>query len=305
MKTIVLQPSEMKLPNIAVGCMRLNRLSPDEIREWADAAMALGANCFDHADCYGDGECESLFARAMGMSPSLREKMILQTKCGIGKGCYDLSKEHIIQSVEGSLKRLQTDYLDILLLHRPDALTQTEEVAAAFQALYDAGKVRHFGVSNHTPMQIELLQRAMDLPLEINQIQFSLAHAYPVAQGMNMNNVNPNAFDRDGAIIDYCRLRHITVQAWSPLQTGFFGGCFIDHPDYPELNRELDRLAQSYGVQKESIAMAWITRHPADIQPVTGTVTVSRLVQCLRGSDIPLTREEWYALYRAAGNALL
>lgn len=274
-----------------------------------DTALELGLNFFDHADIYGGGACESLFAQAAGMCPSVREKMILQSKCGIrrdpGKETYfDFSKEYILKSVDGILKRLQTEYLDILLLHRPDALVEPEEVAEAFDELSRAGKVRYFGVSNEKPMQIELLQKYVKNKLVINQLQFSITNATMVSNGINVNMANESAVDRDGSVLDYCRLHDITIQPWSPFQYGFFEGVFLGNPKFEALNKQIGMLAEKYGVTDSAIAIAWILRHPANMQPVLGSTNPERIRAIAKAMDITLTREDWYGIYCAAGNVL-
>lgn len=303
MKTLHIPESSLQPSNIIMGCMRINNLSLIEIETLVRSAMEAGVNMFDHADIYGGGECEELFAKALHMDSALREKMILQSKCGIRSGFYDFSKEHILRSVDGILQRLHTDYLDVLLLHRPDALMEPEETAEALQTLFDAGKVRYFGVSNQNPAQIELLQQAFGHKLLFNQLQMSVVHSPLVDSGMAVNMNIDQSIDRTGSTLEYCRLHHITIQAWSPFQKGFFGGPFLgDMEQYPELNRMCEELAEKYSVTPTSIAVAWLTRHPANIQVILGTTKVSRMLEGCAGSQIPLTREEWYGLYKAAGN---
>nr|WP_256454825.1 aldo/keto reductase [Cohnella sp. GbtcB17] len=296
--------SSLEVPVIAVGCMRINSLEKAEAERFVQTSLEAGANFFDHADIYGGGACEEIFADAIHMNDDIREKIILQSKCGIRKGSFDFSKEHILNSVDGILKRLNTDYLDILLLHRPDALVEPEEVAEAFDKLESAGKVRHFGVSNQKPMQIELLRKYVKQPIVANQLQLSITNANMISNGVNVNMENESAIDRDGSILDYCRLNDITVQPWSPFQYGFFKGVFLDNEEFPELNAKIDEIAKKYDVSNTTIAIAWLLRHPARMQPVTGTMNVERLLDCVKASDIQLTREEWYEIYRAAGNIL-
>lgn len=304
MRTMKLGSSTLEVPVIAVGCMRISSLGKADAEHFVRTALEEGANFFDHADIYGDGACEEIFAGAVHMNGDIREKLILQSKCGIRKGMFDFSKQHILESVHGILKRLRTDYLDVLLLHRPDALVEPEEVAEAFDHLKNAGKVRHFGVSNQKPMQIQLLQKSLKQPIVANQLQLSIANASMISNGINVNMGNPSAVDRDGSILDFCRLNGITIQAWSPLQYGFFEGVFLGNGKFPELNRKLDEIAAKYHVSNTTIAIAWILRHPAHIQPVTGTMNPDRLKACCKAADIVLTREEWYEIYRAAGNIL-
>ncbi|MCL2783991.1 MAG: aldo/keto reductase [Propionibacteriaceae bacterium] len=307
MKTFGLPGTSLDVPNVVAGMMRIAKMEDPAIRDLVQACLDSGINFFDHADIYGGAlhRSEERFASAMSFTPSQRESIVLQTKCGIVKcaaGAYfDFSAEHILESVDGSLKALQTDYIDILLLHRPDALVEPEEVAKAFDALEASGKVRYFGVSNHTPGQIDLLKKSVRQPLVANQLQLSITHSPMVAQGMAMNMVDEDqAITRDNGIVDYCRLHDIVVQAWSPYQGGFFTGVFLGDPKYATLNHVLDRLADKYGVTPMGIATAWITRHPANMQVVTGTTQPSRIIEAAAGSDIPLTREEWYDLFRAA-----
>jgi predicted oxidoreductase len=239
------------------------------------------------------------------MTPSIREKILLQSKCGIRPGiAFDFSKKHILESVDGSLKRLKTDYLDILLLHRPDALVEPEEVAEAFGILKDSGKVRHFGVSNQNPMQIMLLKKFVKVPIVANQLQLSIAHAQMISAGVHVNMSEAASVDHDGSILDYCRVHDITVQPWSPFQHGFFGGVFLDNKEFPELNKKIDEIAKKYGVSNTTIAIAWLLRHPAKMQPVTGTMNAGRLKDCVKATEINLSKEEWYEIYLAAGNTL-
>jgi predicted oxidoreductase len=307
MKTFTLPGTDIVAPNVVLGLMRIQEKSDDEVRTLVRTALDAGITFVDHADLYGSEThgCERRFAEAMRLTPAERERLVIQTKCGIVReGPYfDFSYEHIVESVEGSLKALETDYLDILLLHRPDALMEPEEVARAFDDLSEAGKVRAFGVSNHTPGQIELLRRHVRQPIVANQVQLSIPHAAIVAQGVaaNMAGVDQSV-SRDVGLLDYCRLHDITVQAWSPFQAGFFTGTFLGSPEYPELNAVIDRLAARYDVPAIAVATAWITRHPANMQVVLGTTTPERVAGAARGSDLPLTRAEWYELFRAAGH---
>jgi predicted oxidoreductase len=230
--------------------------------------------------------------------------MLIQTKCGIRPGRFDFSKEHILSSVEGSLKRLKTDYVDVLLLHRPDTLVEPEEVAAAFDELYQSGKVRYFGVSNQNPMQMELLSRYLNQRIVINQLQFGVAHTGMIDAGIHVNMTDTPSINHDGSVLEYCRLKDITIQPWSPFQYGFFEGVFLDNDKFPELNNVIYALAEEKGVPNTAIAIAWILRHPAHMQPIVGTTNAKRLTDMCRAVDITLTREEWYAIYRAAGNIL-
>lgn len=302
MYTINLGKSGLKVPTVAVGCMRISNMNDYEISEFINTSLSYGANFFDHADIYGEGKSEEVFGKAI--SNSMRDNIIIQTKCGIRKGFYDFSYDHIVNSVDGSLKRLGTEYIDVLLLHRPDALMEPEEIARAFSYLKESGKVRNFGVSNQNPYQIQLLQKTLDMPLCANQLQFGIGHTSMVDAGINVNINNVSAVNRDGGVLDFCRLENITIQPWSPMQYGFFEGCFIDNPKFPELNNVLEKLGNKYNVSKTTLAIAWILRHPAKMQPVTGTTNTTRLADCLKASEIQITREEWYEIYRAMGNSL-
>ncbi|ACO46631.2 aldo/keto reductase [Deinococcus deserti] len=304
MRTIKLGTSQLDVPVVAVGCMRINSLDKAEAERFIQTALDEGANFFDHADIYGRGACEEIFADAIQMDSAVREKIILQSKCGIRQGMFDFSKEHILASVDGILQRLKTDYLDILLLHRPDTLVEPEEVAEAFDQLQSSGKVRHFGVSNQHPRQIDLLKKYVQQPIVANQLQLSITNATMITSGFNVNMENDAAVNRDGGVLEYCRLHDITIQPWSPFQYGFFDGVFLGSDKFPELNAKIDEVAHTYGVSNTTIAIAWLLRHPARMQPVIGTMNIDRLKDCCRASEVHLTREEWYAIYRAAGNVL-
>ena len=304
MRTQPLGTSDLVVPVIAVGCMRINTLDTKAAEQFVQTALDHGATFFDHADIYGGGTCEEIFAKAIHMNDDVRERILLQSKVGIRKGSFDFSKEHILQSVDGILSRLHTDYLDVLLLHRPDALVEPEEVAEAFDLLEQSGKVRHFGVSNQNPMQIELLKKHVKQPLVANQLQLSITNATMIAQGTHVNMETPDAINRDGSILDYCRLHDITIQPWSPFQFGFFEGVFLDNPKFPELNVKIDEIAAKHNVSNTTIAIAWLLRHPAHMQPITGTMNVQRLVDCCQASEVHLSREDWYGIYLAAGNTL-
>lgn len=306
MRRVPLSTTGRTVPNVVLGLMRIQEMSDQEVRTLVGTALDHGIDVFDHADVYGSTlhGCERRFAEAMALSASQREQIVLQSKAGIVReGPYfDFSAEHLTRSVEGSLAALGTDYLDILLLHRPDALVEPEEVAQAFDALHAAGKVRAFGVSNHTPGQIELLRRHVRQPLVANQVQLSITHASLVAHGVAANMAGlDQSVSRDNGTLDYCRLHDITLQAWSPLQAGFFTGTFLGSPDHPKLNAVIDRLAAEHGVTPLAIAVAWITRHPAGMQVVLGTTTPQRVADAAAGSDVALTRAQWYERFRAAG----
>ena len=304
MNNVKIAKCDLDASEISLGCMRISEMSNQEISRLVNTALDGGINFFDHADIYGDGQSEARFAEAMQMNSSLRGKMILQSKCGIRKTSFDFSKEHILEAVDGSLKRLQTDHLDVLLLHRPDALVEPEEVAEALDSLESGGKVRYFGVSNQNPMQIELLVKYVKQPLIINQLQLSITNTGMIDAGINVNMQIPRSIDHDGSILDYCRLKEITIQPWSPFQYGFFDGAFLDNAKFPELNKTIDRIAAAWGVTNTAIAIAWLLRHPAHMQPVVGTTNAGRVRDLCKASDVKMTRQEWYDIYLAAGNKL-
>ncbi|MBO0981306.1 aldo/keto reductase family oxidoreductase [Microbacterium sp. SD291] len=297
-------------PAVIAGMMRIDGKEHAEIRELYDTARAAGIDFFDHADIYGGSMhfCEGRFADALALTDAERDEIVLQTKCGIvpAQGMFDFSYEHILAQVEGSLRALRTDRIDVLLLHRPDALVEPDEVARAFDELEASGKVLAFGVSNHTPRQIDLLRTAVRQPLVANQLQLSITHAPIIAQPIaaNMSGEEQSVVRDGGGIVEYCRINGITVQAWSPFQGGFFTGVFLGDPAYAELNAVIDRLAATYEVEPIAIATAWITRHPANMQVVLGTTTPGRVRDAAAGADLALTRAEWYELFRAAGHLL-
>lgn len=304
MKKINIGNGKISASQISLGCMRIAELSINEAAKLINTALEEGIDFFDHADIYGAGKSEEVFAEAVDMKPSVREKFTIQTKCGIRKGYFDFSKEHILNSVEGSLKRLKTDYIDILLLHRPDTLMEPEEVAEAFDILHSSGKVKHFGVSNQNPMQIELLNKYLNHKIIINQLQLSIMHTGMIDSGINVNMKIDPSINRDGSVLEYCRVKNITIQAWSPFQFGFFEGVFLDNEKFPELNKKINEIAEAKGVTNTAIAVAWILRHPAKIQTIVGTTDSKRLKDICKASQFELTRQEWYEIYRAAGNKL-
>lgn len=301
MKYITIENTDLKVSQIGLGCMRIANLSYDEREALIKTALEQGINFFDHADIYGGGESEKGFSEAIGKCEDKREKVILQSKCGIRKGFYDLSKEHILASVDGILKRLNTDYLDILLLHRPDALVEPQEVAEAFNILLQSGKVRYLGVSNHNPMQMELLNKYLEQKIVIDQLQFSITNSTMIQAGLNVNVENREGINRDGSILDYTRLKGITVQPWSPFQYGMFSGTFIDNDKFENLNHCLEEISQKYEIDKNAAAIAWILRHPAKMQPIVGTTNHERLKNICEGAEITLSREDWYKIYQSAG----
>ncbi len=292
---------------IIQGCMRMPALAVDEAAEVIRNAAELGINFFDHATVYGHGDAEARFGDAFPKSGVKREDVFIQSKCGINneRGEFDWTYENILDAVDGSLQRLKMDYMDVLLLHRPDLIFDPEEVAAAFDKLEESGKVRWFGVSNLPPMQIELLKKYVKQPLVFNQLQLSLEQSQLIDQTFYLNNLTTErSIDRDNGTLDYCRLHDITIQAWSPLQKGFFKGCFVDDPEFPELNAVLGKLAEKYGVPKTAIAIAWILRHPAKMQVLAGTMNPAHLRDFCDAVKVELTHHEWYELYIASGKFL-
>lgn len=297
---------------VALGIMRMNKLSVDDAVKALETAHEAGINYIDSADIYGHGKSEEVFGEAFKKSSLTREDFYIQSKTGIYENPkldykttrYDFSKKHIISAVDGILSRMKIDYLDSLLLHRPDALMDPAEIAAAFDELQKGGKVRHFGVSNFNPMQVDLLQSGLSQKLLINQLQFSVMHTGPIDFNIHTNMTDPRSIDHDRGVLDYSRLHDMTVQAWSPFQYGQIEGNFIGNPKFPEVNAALQKLADQKGVSKNAIAAAWILGHPAKIQVIIGTMTPAHIIDSAKGADISLTAQEWYDIYLAAGNDL-
>ena len=295
---------ERALSRVALGCMRIGNMSEQQADCYIQTALECGINYFDHADIYGNGKCEEVFGNVLKRNPSIRNKIILQTKCGIRKGMYDFSKEHILSSVDSSLKRLGVERIDVLLLHRPDLLMNPEEVATAFDELESSGKVGVFGVSNHNPAQIELLKTAVKQKIVINQMQLSIPHAYMISSGANVNMTNEDGLQRDGYLRDYCRLNEITIQPWSPLQHGFISGAFLTDKNYSSLKKTMDEIAEKYGITSTGVAIAWLLRLPEKMQPIVGSTNPQRIKEISAAADIELSAEDWYKIYLAAGYQL-
>ncbi len=304
MNKLNVKNSELVIPEIALGCMRIADMEVNDVETLIKTSLDEGINFFDHADIYGGGKSEEIFAKAVSQGNISRDKLLIQSKCGIRPGFFDFSKDHILESVDGILSRLNMDYLDALLLHRPDTLVEPEEVAEAFDILHSSGKVLNFGVSNQNPMQIDLLKKYVKQPLLFNQLQLSIMRTGMIDAGINVNMKVENSVDHDGSILDYSRLNDMTIQAWSPFQYGFFEGIFLNNDKFPELNQVIDRLANEYNVTNSAIAVAWILRHPAKIQTIIGTTKPSRVSDMSKASQVNLSRKEWYEIYRAAGNKL-
>lgn len=294
--------NNLKVPYMALGCMRIGDMSVSDVQKLVETSLEEGINYFDHADIYGGGNSERVFGEMLKLNPGLRDRMLIQTKCAIVPGVmYDFSKKHIIESVEGSLTRLGTDYIDVLLLHRPDAIADYAELASAFESLSEAGKVRNFGVSNMGIMQMELMRKSISVPIMFNQIQMSIVHCPSIDAGFNAN-VKDFQFNED--ILNYCAINDIGVQAWSVVRESYDKPCFIDNPSYARLNEVMERLAGKYDVTKSAIAIAWLLRHPAGIMPVLGSTNPERIRQMAKAAEIKLDKEEWYELYMVAGKNL-
>lgn len=307
MRYITLGQDDKELSEIVFGMMRIKDKSVKEVEELVETALSVGINAFDLADIYGRGRCEELLGLVLKNRPDLREKMWIQSKCGIRIEeftYFDFSKEYILQSVDGILERLQVDYLDSLLLHRPDALMEADQVAEAFDLLYKQGKVRDFGVSNQNPMMMELLKKDVKQPLAVNQLQLSAAFTPGFESGFHVNMEDSQAAMRDGSIFEYCKLHDVVIQAWSVLQFGYFKGNFVGNEKFQALNQVLDRLAIKYGVTSSTIAISWILRYPAKMQAVVGTTNPKHLREVSQAANFSLTRKEWYEIYLAAGNDL-
>ena len=305
MKYIKTFSDKCEVSQVALGCMRIGDKTDKEMDFYLNNAVELGINYFDHADIYGRGKCEEVFGAALKRNPALRDKIYIQTKCSIVPGSmYDFSKEHIISAVDGSLKRLGVDCVDVLLLHRPDLLMEPSEVAEAFDELEAKGKVKAFGVSNHSPLQIELLQREVKQKLSINQMQLSITNANMLASGANVNLPCEDGVNYDGYLRDYCRLKGITIQPWSPLQYGFIAGSFVDNKKYKSLNKVIDELAEKYGLTATGMAIAWLMRLPEKMQPVVGSTNPDRIKAVAEAADVTISREDWYRIYREAGYRL-
>ena len=307
MRYITLGQDDKELSEIVLGMMRIEDKSVKEVEELVETALSVGINAFDLADIYGRGRCEELLGLVLKNRPDLREEMWIQSKCGIRIEeftYFDFSKEYILQSVDGILERLQVDYLDSLLLHRPDALMESDQVAEAFELLYKQGKVRDFGVSNQNPMMMELLKKDVKQPLAVNQLQLSAAFTPGFESGFYVNMEDSQAAMRDGSIFEYCKLHDVVIQAWSVLQFGYFKGNFVGNEKFQALNQVLDRLAIKYGVTSSTIAISWILRYPAKMQAVVGTTNPKHLREVSQAANFSLTRKEWYEIYLAAGNNL-
>lgn len=308
MQTISIVNGPQAVPEIVQGCMRMPDLSDQDAAQVIKTAYEAGITFFDHATCYGeDGAAERKFGQAFKLTGLKREDIFLQSKCGLHfeRQEFDWTKENILASVDESLEHLQTGYLDSLLLHRPDLIFDPKEVAQAFDELERTGKVRYFGVSNLMPLQIELLKKYVKQPLIFNQLQLSLEQSQLIDQPLYMNNKETDmSINRDGDALDYCRLHDITIQAWSPLQSGFFKGTFLDNPKFPELNTVLEKFAQREGVTKAAIALAWILRHPAKMQVIIGSMNPQHIEEAAQASKVNLSHHDWYELYLAAGKYL-
>ena len=303
MKQIQLGTTGLEVSQIALGCMRIGAKSQKEVQALVEKALELGINYMDHADMYAWGKnSEEMFGELLKEKPSLRDQMVIQTKCGICSGYYDSSKEHILESVENSLRKMQIEKIDVLLIHRPDALMEPEEMGEAFALLKEQGKVDYFGVSNMNPMQIQLIEKYTGMKMVADQVQFNVVHSGMIDDGLYVNMKEEQAIMRDGSLIEYARIHDITLQAWSVLMASWADGSYIDHPKYAGLNEKLQELADVYGVTRSAVALAWILRHPAGIQAIT--TSVQHLEELCKGADIRLSREQWYDLYLSVGKQL-
>lgn len=307
MRYIKFGERQKEVSEVVLGLMRISEMTVDQVEELIESALAVGINAFDIADCYGHGKCEQILGEVLKYRPDLREKMWIQSKCGIRMEeftYFDFSKEHILEAVDGILERLNVDYIDSLLLHRPDALMEPVEIAEAFDLLKAQGKVIDFGVSNQNPMMMALIQKDVNQPLVANQLQLSAAFTPSFDAGFHVNMKQEAGIVRDSSIFEYCRLHDVVIQAWSVLQFDYFGGVFLGSEKYPELNQVLNRLAEKYHVSPSAVAIAWVLRYPAKMQAVIGTTKKARVAEAAKAAEIQLTRKEWYEIYLAAGNDL-
>ena len=307
MRYIKFGERQKEVSEVVLGLMRISEMTVDQVEELIESALAVGINAFDIADCYGHGKCEQILGEVLKCRPDLREKMWIQSKCGIRMEeftYFDFSKEHILEAVDGILERLNVDYIDSLLLHRPDALMEPVEIAEAFDLLKAQGKVIDFGVSNQNPMMMALIQKDVNQPLVANQLQLSAAFTPSFDAGFHVNMKQEAGIVRDSSIFEYCRLHDVVIQAWSVLQFDYFCGVFLGSEKYPELNQVLNRLAEKYHVSPSAVAIAWVLRYPAKMQAVIGTTKKARVAEAARAAEIQLTRKEWYEIYLAAGNDL-
>ena len=307
MRYIKFGERQKEVSEVVLGLMRISEMTVDQVEDLIESALEVGINAFDIADCYGHGKCEQILGEVLKRRPDLREKMWIQSKCGIRMvefTYFDFSKEHILEAVDGILERLNVDYIDSLLLHRPDALMEPAEIAEAFDLLKSQGKVIDFGVSNQNPMMMALIQKDVNQPLVANQLQLSAAFTPSFDAGFHVNMKQEAWIVRDSSIFEYCRLHDVVIQAWSVLQFDYFGGVFLGSEKYPELNHVLNRLAEKYHVSPSAVAIAWVLRYPAKMQAVIGTTKKARVAEAAKAAEIQLTRKEWYEIYLAAGNDL-
>lgn len=307
MRYIKFGERQKEVSEVVLGLMRISEMTVDQVEDLIESALAVGINAFDIADCYGHGKCEQVLGEVLKRRPDLREKMWIQSKCGIRMEeftYFDFSKEHILEAVDGILERLNVDYIDSLLLHRPDALMEPAEIAEAFDLLKSQGKVIDFGVSNQNPMMMALIQKDVNQPLVANQLQLSAAFTPSFDAGFHVNMKQEAGIVRDSSIFEYCRLHDVVIQAWSVLQFDYFGGVFLGSEKYPELNHVLNSLAEKYHVSPSAVAIAWVLRYPAKMQAVIGTTKKARVAEAAKAAEIQLTRKEWYEIYLAAGNDL-
>ena len=272
-------------------------------------AVEHGINHIDLADIYTKGKSDECVGYALAQNPGLRDKLVLQAKAGIvlgtdeAPGHYNFEYDHLVGAVEGTLRRLGTDYVDLLALHRPDPLIEPEEVARAFDHLQSSGKVRYFGVSNHNAGQLALLKRYVQQPIVVNQVELNLLHHHLISDGV-VANMTGTSYSGIQGTLDYCRLNDIMIQAWSPVAGG---RVFNSASDAPENERNtaqlLEKLAVAHQTTPDAIAYAWLLRHPAKIQPIIGTLNIERFGRIIPADIINLSRIEWYQLLAAARGA--
>ena len=310
MRTIQIGNSDLRGSRMAYGCWRIaGSWNPAEVtsagiiagKQAVRTAYEAGFTVFDLADIYCHGRCEEIFGETLREIPEMRRNIVVATKCGIRRADdppgaparWDFSGEHIVRATEASLRRMGIETIDLLMLHRPDYLADPREIAGAFLQLHDAGKVRHFGVSNFRPSLVSALQAVCPLPLVVNQVEISL--------------LQRAAFE-DGTL-DQCMERGITPMAWSPLGGGLLGDGAKKLLPAQQAYRAndavavLDEIAPERGVSRTVVAYAWLLKHPSHIMPVVGSTEVKRIREAAGAGEIELTREEWYRLLRAASGA--
>jgi predicted oxidoreductase len=307
------------MQEVIYGCMGLGGSWTDEphgshhvdqAAAAVQAALDAGITLFDHADIYRSGKSEAVFGEVMAATPGLRERIRLQTKCGIRlneRGLqthYDLSRDAILERVNGSLERLRTDYVDILLLHRPDPLADPAEMASAVGQLMDEGKVRQLGVSNMSAAQIEALRDRLETPVVANQLEMSLLKRAWLESQVLVNHPEHLDYSFPHGTLEYCTRNNVTLQAYGALARGVYTGAEPDSPTSADAaTAELVAgLAGEYGTSGEGVLLGWLMKHPAGIAPVIGTVNPDRIRACGDAARVAqaLTRADWYKLWVTA-----